>query len=110
MVHKNQIYSQHNYHFIIKRIIRYCRRNGNKYSPHNLGEIVDGVIALVENKDLSIKKHNIIKGYDFPTGGELIYTQAIEELYETEGSITIGIITLEEINLGKGKHKKMLII
>jgi len=77
--------------------------------PHNLGEIVDCLIALVKNKDISIKKlSNIIKGPDFPTGGELIFSQAIEELYKTgKGSITIrGVINNEEINFGKGKHKK----
>ena len=43
--------------------------------PHNLGEIVDGLVALVKNKDISDKKlSNIIKGPDFPTGGELIYS------------------------------------
>ncbi len=81
--------------------------------PHNLGEIVDGLIALVENKEVSDKKlSNIIKGPDFPTGGELIYSQAIEELYKTgKGSITIrGVIKNEEINLGKGKHKKNALI
>ena len=81
--------------------------------PHNLGEIVDGLIALVENKDISNKKlSNIIKGPDFPTGGELIYSQAIGELYETgKGSITIrGVINTEEINLGKGKHKRNALI
>ncbi len=81
--------------------------------PHNLGEIVDGLIALVENKDLSNKKLcRIIKGPDFPTGGELICGKAIEELYETgKGSITIrGVITKKEINLGKGKHKKNALI
>ena len=52
--------------------------------PHNLGEIVDGLVALVNDRDLNIKKlSNIIKGPDFPTGGELIYSRAIEELYET---------------------------
>jgi len=81
--------------------------------PHNLGEIVDGLIALVKNKDISNKKlSKIIKGPDFPTGGELIYCHAIEELYETgKGSITIrGVINTEEINLGKGKHKKNALI
>ena len=81
--------------------------------PHNLGEIVDGLIALVENKDISNKKlSKIIKGPDFPTGGELIYSQAIEELYETgKGSIIIrGILNKEEINLGKGKHKRNALI
>jgi len=78
--------------------------------PHNLGEIVDGLVALVKNKEISDKKlFNIIKGPDFPTGGELIYSNAIEELYETgKGSLTIrGVVDTEEINLGKGKHKKM---
>ncbi len=81
--------------------------------PHNLGEIVDGLVALVKNKDISDKKlSNIIKGPDFPTGGELIYSRAIEELYQTgKGSITIrGVINTEEVNLGKGKHKKNAII
>ncbi len=81
--------------------------------PHNLGEIVDGLVALVKNKDISDKKlFNIIKGPDFPTGGELIYSSAIEELYQTgKGSITIrGVVNTEEVNLGKGKHKKNAII
>ncbi|MBO8231021.1 DNA gyrase subunit A [Prochlorococcus marinus str. MU1402] len=81
--------------------------------PHNLGEVVDGLIALVKNKDISNKKlSNLIKGPDFPTGGELIHNQAIDELYETgKGSITIrGVINTEEINVGKGKHKKNALI
>ena len=81
--------------------------------PHNLGEIVNCLIALVKNKDISNKKlSNIIKGPDFPTGGELIYSESIEDLYETgKGSIIIrGVIKKEEINLGKGKHKKNALI
>jgi len=81
--------------------------------PHNLGEIIDGLISLIENKELSNKKlFNIIKGPDFPTGGELICNKAVEELYDTgKGSITIrGIIKTEELNLGKGKHKKNALI
>ncbi len=81
--------------------------------PHNLGEIVNCLIALVKNKDISNKKlSNIIKGPDFPTGGELIYSKSIEDLYETgKGSIIIrGVIKKEEINLGKGKHKKNALI
>ena len=81
--------------------------------PHNLGEIVDGLIALVEDKDISDRKlSSIIKGPDFPTGGELIYSKAIQELYETgKGSISIrGVINTEELNLGKGKHKRNALI
>jgi len=81
--------------------------------PHNLGEIIDGLVALVKNKDISDKKlSNIIKGPDLPTGGELIYSPAIGELYQTgKGSITIrGVVNTEEVNIGKGKHKKNAII
>ena len=81
--------------------------------PHNLGEIVDCLVALIKNKDLSDKKlSNIIKGPDFPTGGELIYNQSIEDLYATgKGSITIrGVINKTEILLRKGKHKKNALV
>ena len=81
--------------------------------PHNLGEIVDGLVALIENQDISDKKlSTIIKGPDFPTGGELLCNKAIEEVYRTgKGSITIrGVIKKEELNLGKGKHKKNALI
>ncbi len=81
--------------------------------PHNLGEIVDGLIALIRNKDISDTEiSQIILGPDFPTGGELIYNDAIKELYQSgRGSITIrGVINVEEINLGKGKHKRNALI
>jgi len=81
--------------------------------PHNLGEIVDGLIALIENKEISDKQlSKIIKGPDFPTGGELICGNALQELYKTgKGSITIrGVIKIEELTLSKGKHKKNALI
>ncbi len=81
--------------------------------PHNLGEIVDGLIALVKNKEENYKNlSKIIRGPDFPTGGELISSKGLEELYETgKGSITIrGVVNTEEINLGKGKHKRNALI
>ncbi len=77
--------------------------------PHNLGEIVDGLIAVIKNKEISDSKlSKIILGPDFPTGGELIYNNAIKEVYQNgRGSITVrGVIKEEEIYLGKGKHKK----
>ena len=81
--------------------------------PHNLGEIVDGLIALLKNKEISDQKlFKIILGPDFPTGGELIYNNTIKELYKTgRGSITIrGVIRSEEISFGKGKHKRNALI
>jgi len=81
--------------------------------PHNLGEIVDALILLIKtknpNKDIL---NNIVLGPDFPTGGEIIYTENITELYSKgRGSITMrGIIHPEEIILGKGKHKRNALI
>ena len=81
--------------------------------PHNLGEIIDGLIALIKDKEISdLKLSKIILGPDFPTGGELIYNNAIKEFYEIgRGSISVrGVIKNEEINLGKGKHKRNALI
>jgi DNA gyrase subunit A len=50
--------------------------------PHNLGEIIDGTLALIENKDIKIKelmKH--IPGPDFPTGGIIIGKDIIKQGY-----------------------------
>ena len=50
--------------------------------PHNLGEVVDGLIGLIDNPELSDEKlWKIIPGPDFPTGGEIINSQGIEEAY-----------------------------
>ena len=81
--------------------------------PHNLGEVVDGLIALINDKEISdLKLSKIILGPDFPTGGELVYNDAIKDVYQSgRGSITVrGVIRNEEINLGKGKHKRNAII
>ncbi len=50
--------------------------------PHNLGEVIDGTLALIENKDVKIKelmKH--IPGPDFPTGGVIIGKDIIKQGY-----------------------------
>ena len=52
--------------------------------PHNLGEVVDGVIAMLDNPDISVQelmKH--IQGPDFPTGGVIMGTQGIKQAYLT---------------------------
>ena len=81
--------------------------------PHNIGEVIDGLIKLIRNNEISHSELNkIILGPDFPTGGELIYSEGINEVYEKgKGSITIrGVLHLEEINIGKGKHKRNALI
>ncbi len=68
--------------------------------PHNLGEIIDGTLALINNKEIKIKelmKH--IPGPDFPTGGIIIGKNIIKEGYKTgRGSFKIrGEIKVENL-------------
>ncbi len=59
--------------------------------PHNLGEVIDGVVAYIDNPNITLDKMmKIIKGPDFPTGGELIFGDGLRQAYETgKGKITI---------------------
>lgn len=59
--------------------------------PHNLGEVIDGVVAYIDNPKITLDEMmNIIKGPDFPTGGELIYGEGLKDAYSTgKGKITI---------------------
>ena len=72
--------------------------------PHNLGEIIDGTLALIENRDIKIPElMKIIPGPDFPTGGLIIGKDIIKQGYKTgRGSFKIrGEITTEQIKNGK---------
>lgn len=67
--------------------------------PHNLNEIMDAVIALTENENISDEDlSNFVKGPDFPLGGVICGTSGIKKAYhEGKGSVTIrGIIEKEE--------------
>lgn len=75
--------------------------------PHNLGEVVEGLIALIDRPDLSDSKLlELIPGPDFPTGGEIYGCQGIEEAYTTgRGSITVrGVVNLEEVQGGRTRR------
>jgi DNA gyrase subunit A len=81
--------------------------------PHNLGEVVDALIALIDKPTLTSEElRAYIPGPDFPTGGEIIGTEGIAEAYATgRGSITVrGIAQFEESQPGKGKHRRTAII
>ena len=72
--------------------------------PHNLGEVINGTLALIENKDIKIKelmKH--IPGPDFPTGGVIIGKDIIKEGYNKgRGSFKIrGEISIENLKNGR---------
>jgi DNA gyrase subunit A len=62
-----------------------------KIPPHNLTEIMDGLIALVENPDITIDELNeYIKGPDFPTGAIIMGYEGIKAAYRTgRGKVTI---------------------
>jgi DNA gyrase subunit A len=52
--------------------------------PHNLGEVIDGITAVIDNPEISIDEINkIIKGPDFPTGGIIMGRQGIKDAYKT---------------------------
>lgn len=81
--------------------------------PHNLGEVVDGLIALIDRPHLSNDDlFRIIPGPDFPTGGEIIGTEGIYEAYRMgRGSIPIrGISQFEEIRPGRGRQRRNAIV
>jgi DNA gyrase subunit A len=81
--------------------------------PHNLGEVVDGLIALIDQPTLPDEKLlEYIPGPDFPTGGEIVDTRGIWEAYTTgKGSIPVrGIAQFEEIQGGRGRHRRMAIV
>ena len=52
--------------------------------PHNLGEVVDGIIAYIDNRDITVEElMNFIKGPDFPTGGLIYGIDGVIEAYKT---------------------------
>lgn len=59
--------------------------------PHNLGEVIDGCVAYIDNQDIDVLElMNYIKGPDFPTGGSILGNSGIKKAYETgKGSIAI---------------------
>ena len=81
--------------------------------PHNLGEVVDGLVALVRRPDLSDEKLlQLIPGPDFPTGGEVLISTGLRETYLCgRGSIPMrGIAHIEEVQPGKGRHKRNAVV
>src|SRR4028118_1578245 len=81
--------------------------------PHNLGEIVDGLIALIDRPDLADEKlWELIPGPDFPTGGEIVEASGIRDAYSTgRGSIIVrGVSQVEEIQGGRGRHRRQDIV
>lgn len=80
--------------------------------PHNLGELVDGVVALIHDPQLTdAELIRLIPGPDLPTGGSILGTAGIREAYTTgRGSITMrGVATIETIEQ-RGRPEREAII
>jgi DNA gyrase subunit A len=81
--------------------------------PHNLGELVDGLIALIHNPDLTNRElQRYIPGPDFPTGGQILGHEGIQEMYETgRGSITLrGVARVETVSAPGRPEKEAIIV
>ena len=59
--------------------------------PHNLGEVIDGIIAYMDNNDITLDElMHYIKGPDFPTGGLILGYKGLRQAYETgQGAIVV---------------------
>ena len=71
--------------------------------PHNLGEVIDGCVAYIDNRDIdTLGLMQYIKGPDFPTGGIILGNSGIKQAYDTgRGSITIRSKAVIEEKNGK---------
>jgi len=81
--------------------------------PHNLGEVVDALIALIRKPDLSdAKLLELVPGPDFPTGGEVLLGSGVRDTYlGGRGSIPMrGVAHIEEVQPGKGRHRRGAVV
>ncbi len=76
--------------------------------PHNLGEVIDGVQALIKNPEItSMELMEYIKGPDFPTSGYILGRQGIRQAYETgRGSVTMRA----KANIEENNNKSRIVI
>jgi DNA gyrase subunit A len=76
--------------------------------PHNLGEVIDGLLAYLDNEDISIAElMEYIKGPDFPTGGQILGLTGLRQAYETGKGIIANRATAEIIT---HKNKNSIIV
>jgi len=81
--------------------------------PHNLGELIDGLVALIYNPELTdIQLMQYIPGPDFPTGAQILGTTGIREAYTTgRGSITMrGVADIETVEQRGRPEREAIII
>ncbi len=75
------------------------------FPPHNLGEVIDGLAAMIDNSNIEVKDIlKLIKGPDFPTGGQVLNSKKeLKEIYQSgSGGIRIrGEYAVEDLPRGK---------
>jgi DNA gyrase subunit A len=74
--------------------------------PHNLGEVIDAVVHVIDNPDASPRDlMKFVKGPDFPTGAVIMGRDGIKDAYETgRGSIKVrGVCSIEEGSAGRSR-------
>ncbi len=73
--------------------------------PHNMAEVIDGLLALIKNPDISIEGlMNYIKGPDFPTGGCIMGLSQVRKAYMTGNGTIVLRAKTEVVDLGNGKN------
>ena len=81
--------------------------------PHNLGELLDGLQALIANPEISDRElQALIPGPDFPTGGQILGRSGIREIYSTgRGSVTMrGVAAIETLEVPGRPDRDAVII
>jgi DNA gyrase subunit A len=81
--------------------------------PHNLGELLDGMQALIANPEISDRElQALISGPDFPTGGQILGRSGIREIYSTgRGSVTMrGVAAIETLEVPGRPDRDAVII
>jgi DNA gyrase subunit A len=80
--------------------------------PHNLTELIDGLLALIKNPDLDDRDlTRLIPGPDFPTGGQILGRSGIREMYATgRGSVTMRGVASIETTEAKGRPDRDAVI
>ncbi len=81
--------------------------------PHNLSELIDGTVALIQNPELTdLDLMQYIKGPDFPTGAQILGRSGIREVYTTgRGSVTMrGVASIETIEHAGRPDRDAIII
>lgn len=81
--------------------------------PHNLGELIDGLIALIRDPEITdTGLMQYIPGPDFPTGGQILGTSSIRDAYTTgRGSITMrGVANIETIEQRGRPDREAIIV